>query len=143
MQSFAEYFESGGDDETIEIKKMPSDHVDKYIKKIYSLGKRSGDGVFIKVNGVNVFVEMVSYSTEAYMSEISMPPEDQGSGVGHKAMKMIVDLADKFKVKISLFPQPIKQWPYGDSISKDKLVAFYKQHGFVTDRVSHMVRIPR
>lgn len=132
MKTFEEYI-------TIDTKSP--DNVDQFIKEVYSLGKKTRGGVSIRVGGTSVYVEFVSFNKVAHLSEISVPNEMQGQGIGHKVMSMITKLADEYKVKLNLFPHPIQQAPGQTSIKKQVLIDFYKKHGFVSHG-STMERIP-
>jgi len=103
-----------------------SDSIDAFVRQVYALGTRSRDGVNIKIDNVPVYVELISFSESAHIAEISVPPEEQGSGIGHRVLQKITDLADKHKVTLSLFAKPIDQ-PHGEQISKIKLILFYKK----------------
>jgi GNAT superfamily N-acetyltransferase len=95
-----------------------------------SKGSKKRAGVNIRMGGTAVFVELNSFGNSVHISEISIPNHKQGQGIGHKVMKMITDMADKFKVNLDLFPKPISQAPDEEQISKSKLVKFYAKHGF-------------
>jgi hypothetical protein len=112
------------------IKLTPKPYIDKsdvYVKTFNNMGRKTKNGT--KIAGA--YVELISFANRVHISELSVPPSKQGSGVGHKAMKIITDLADKFKVALDLFAKPIDQGFDNTKIPKAKLVSFYKQHGFV------------
>lgn len=105
-------------------------------------GTKKRQGSVHRAGGTSVYTELVSFANSVHITEISIPNRDQGSGAGHIVMKKMTKMADKFKVKLDLFPSPIIQGPDEKRIPKDKLVKFYKKHGFVGTG-QKMIRDPK
>lgn len=138
MRSFEEYVRADEDwyiNEVIRLGggKKPVGYVDRsaaLVTVFNSKGSKRAGGVNIRIGGTVVFVSLVSFNNRVHISEVSIPHHKQGEGIGHKVMKMITDMADKFKVDLDLFAKPITQGPEESQISKSKLVKFYVKHGF-------------
>lgn len=76
------------------------------------------------------------------LSDIIIPKEERGKGIGSKAMQKIIDFADSQNKKIYLTPST----SFGAS-SVSRLEKFYKSFGFVKNKDKSetrdtMVRIP-
>lgn len=113
--------------------KKPVGYVDRpaaLVTVFNSKGTKSGNGTRIRIGGTSVYVELISFNESVHITEISIPHDKQGQGIGHKVMKMLTDMADKFKVKLDLSASPISQAPGESKIPTAKLVKFYKEHGF-------------
>jgi predicted GNAT family acetyltransferase len=59
------------------------------------------------------------------IASIRTPQKHRGRGSAHKVMKHITDYADKVKKPIKLVASPLDK-----KTKTDKLVLFYKKHGF-------------
>lgn len=73
---------------------------------------------------------------------------ETGQGSASKVLAMIVDLADKYGVRIVLDPVPLSSRAGKKILSKGKLVAWYKRHGFKKagydgDYQTEMYRLPK
>jgi GNAT superfamily N-acetyltransferase len=135
MKSFEEYVAEGA---VLKLSKSSfAATTDEYVKKVYSMGRRSGSG--IKLKGAQV--DLTPFAGTVVINEISLPYSRQGKGAGHKIMKILTDLADEMGVRLQLFASPIDQGPGVEKISKSKLVDFYKKHGF--KGASRMIREPK
>jgi len=110
---------------------------DDYIKRLRQKYPAARDGMRI----AGAYVSLTAFAGTVVINEISLPHSAQGKGTGHKAMKVLTDLADEMGVKLQLFAKPIDQGPDRDMISKSKLTAFYKKHGFVG--AGRMIREPK
>lgn len=64
---------------------------------------------------------------------------DQGSGAGTKALKHLTSLADRFNVKLDLYPHGYS------NTTTEQLKRWYTRHDFEPneDDDEHMVRLPR
>ena len=132
MRPFSEYM-----NEVIKLGPRNTASTDAYVTKVYQMGTRIRDGVRL----AGAYVNLTAFAGTVVINEISLPHSAQGRGTGHKVMQMLTDLADQMGIKLQLFAKPIDQGPDKDMISKAKLTAFYKQHGFTG--AGKMVREPR
>jgi predicted GNAT family N-acyltransferase len=64
-----------------------------------------------------------------YLSKISVPPKERGSGMGTEAMQDMIDFADQNKKTITLSPST----DFG-ATSVSRLKDFYKRFGFVENK---------
>lgn len=59
------------------------------------------------------------------LAEVQAHPGIRGTGAGTEAMRRILDLADKHRVSVLLYPSPMDEgW------SRDRLIRWYKSFGF-------------
>ncbi len=63
-------------------------------------------------------------------------------GVGSKALKEMIDLADKYGVTLRGIPAP-QTTPFRQAMTKDQLIAFYKKFGFDTETINGVEVIVR
>lgn len=110
---------------------------DQYVKRLFDMGQKARDGVRL----AGAYINVTPFAGTVVINEISLPPTRQGKGTGHKAMKILTDLADEMGVRLQLFAKPIDQGPDREKIPQKKLTAFYKKHGF--KGIGKMIREPK
>ena len=133
MRNFSEYL-----NEVLKLKASPfAALTDQYVNKIEMMGQKTRRGVRL----AGAYIDLTPFAGTVVINEISLPPTKQGQGAGHKAMKVLTDLADEMGVKLQLFAKPIDQGPGNEKIPQKKLTAFYKKHGF--KGIGKMIRDPK
>ena len=80
----------------------------------------------------SLFLTYRSRSNEIVISNIVVPKENQGNGIGTEAIRRIVEFADKHNVRILLSPG-LPNDNHGTT-SRSRLVRFYKNFGFIENK---------
>jgi hypothetical protein len=96
------------------------------------------------IDGAHVQFTMQPSRDSVYLASIMVMNTEMKTGAGTKAMKKLIDMADKQGVTLRLVAKPIKS-PTGKKIPANKLINWYKTLGFKsTDNVrDNMVRTPK
>lgn len=128
---------------------------DQYVKKLHSMSHQNpiGSGHFFYLkddDGEDALVNyrLISHPDHVYLTDLEVGEGKTGKGFGDYVMKTLTKEADKMGVEIRLFPEPLK---YRDAdgktkkMPKNKLVNFYKKHGFtfMRDDRATMQRKPK
>lgn len=100
----------------------------QYIKEVKKLGYRNPFNPREIVINNNSTVELSIFDNMVHIKSIRS--FDTQKGIGTKTMQILIDLADKLKVNLSLYPKPYSQ---EKSLSKEKLIQFYNKFGFNMD----------
>lgn len=91
----------------------------------------------IQENGLAQF-EVSENPTSGYitLSRIKVPAELRGQGRGDRAMRALIDFADKNNRVVDLSPEPLEEASYtrGYTRGYKRLVEWYKSYGF---RMNH------
>ena len=92
--------------------------------------------------GIEVAVEVSPLRGGVHLDEVRALRPSKGEGT--KAMRFLVELADKHSVTLTLFPMPFGN----EKMDTDDLVRFYRRHGFrfeseQGDGDFDMIRFPR
>jgi predicted GNAT family acetyltransferase len=82
--------------------------------------------------GIDHYISHYEPNNTIHVSKIVVPKVNRGKGIGSTAMKSLTDHADKHGHKITLSPAT----DFGAS-SKNRLIKFYKNHGFVENKGRH------
>lgn len=90
--------------------------------------------MFVKYKGSNCGLH--NYGTTMYLGCLSTYSEnDRGKGYASMVVKACKKIAKRHGLPIELYVGPYLDKP----MSKEQLIAFYKKHGFISERLSNGV----
>jgi GNAT superfamily N-acetyltransferase len=85
---------------------------------------------------VSLTLETLQYDKRTVsVSDLEVPPERRGKGLGAKIMRKITDYADRRGLRLTL--DPALGGDAGGTTSRARLVRFYRQFGFVENKGRH------
>lgn len=82
--------------------------------------------------GLHSFDVWMTNKGDIKLQGLVVPKENRKQGIGSQAMKKLIDYADSVKKRIVLTPGLAND--YHGTTSRGRLVAFYKQFGFIENK---------
>jgi len=134
MKSFKDYLQevvrlklSGGKNELEKNTKFVNDFLNSGFRSPFDNRMAVFD-----IDGTHVQFSMKPSRDSVYLASIMVMNKEMGTGAGSKAMKKLIDMADKRDVTLKLVARPLKS-PSGKKIPANKLISWYKKLGFESD----------
>lgn len=90
----------------------------------------------IWIDEYSITLDVRIWDGKIWLSNILTNESERGKGYASKVLDSIIEIANKYKVELSLVPKPFGS---KKSLTKSNLIAWYKRHGFKPIRNDDMM----